>query len=332
MKNRLRRFARFGTALILLAILVLIDTTSQDAGVNYAIGPLVVPAITAGAYLLGTLFNYFSQKDANDKNRKAQLDINRQQTEAVERSNKLQREWQNEDFNRVNSFNHPAQQMIRLREAGLNPNLVYGSGAQTTAQAIKTMSPEIPRLEAPKMAPQMFDVSSIGDSVSTMYNIRAQDTDIAIKREQLNLLQQQQLKNNLQMAGMATKNDLSARLVDSTLQAATLRNEKMIAENANLEATNHRIWKEVEMLDLKANLNVAQAEKVKAEIVNIMSSSRLRNIDAELRMPLAIVGSLSKFGLQRLIPQILPKVKGGSKAMKMSTSEWQRTNRLMFDR
>lgn len=36
-----------------------------------------------------------------------------------------------------NAYNHPTQQMARLREAGLNPNLVYGSGATTLSASTK---------------------------------------------------------------------------------------------------------------------------------------------------------------------------------------------------
>lgn len=40
----------------------------------------------------------------------------------------LQRQHQLEDWHRANKYNSPVQQMQRLREAGLNPNLVYGKG------------------------------------------------------------------------------------------------------------------------------------------------------------------------------------------------------------
>lgn len=43
--------------------------------------------------------------------------------------NKKNRKWQEQMWERTNAYNHPTQQMNRLREAGLNPNLVYGSGS-----------------------------------------------------------------------------------------------------------------------------------------------------------------------------------------------------------
>lgn len=43
------------------------------------------------------------------------------------------------DFN--NNYNSPMQQMIRLKDAGLNPHLVYGNGAQSTASQINDAKP-----------------------------------------------------------------------------------------------------------------------------------------------------------------------------------------------
>lgn len=46
-----------------------------------------------------------------------------------------------------NSYNDPSQQMNRLRQAGLNPNLVYGKGADNTAQSVASSSHRTPQLQ-----------------------------------------------------------------------------------------------------------------------------------------------------------------------------------------
>lgn len=50
-----------------------------------------------------------------------------------------------EMWNRANEYNSPSSQMERLKAAGLNPNLVYGSGAaqSTAAQLPKYQSPRV---------------------------------------------------------------------------------------------------------------------------------------------------------------------------------------------
>lgn len=71
--------------------------------------------------LAGNYFGYKGQKEANKTNLKL-AEQARQHDIAM--------------WNAQNAYNTPAMQMQRMKEAGLNPNLVYGSGAgQTTASA-----------------------------------------------------------------------------------------------------------------------------------------------------------------------------------------------------
>lgn len=50
-----------------------------------------------------------------------------------------------EMWHRANEYNSPAAQMGRLKEAGLNPNLVYGKGTQTQGAS------QLPKYNAPRM-------------------------------------------------------------------------------------------------------------------------------------------------------------------------------------
>lgn len=52
-----------------------------------------------------------------------------------------------EQWNRENEYNKPINQMSRLQEAGLNPNLVYGDGTVANTAA-SSPQPKAPRLEA----------------------------------------------------------------------------------------------------------------------------------------------------------------------------------------
>lgn len=53
--------------------------------------------------------------------------------------NRENAEWQNQiniaNWQMQNEYNHPAKQMERLKEAGLNPNLIYGNGTASTGLA-----------------------------------------------------------------------------------------------------------------------------------------------------------------------------------------------------
>nr|QJB19609.1 MAG: DNA pilot protein [Microvirus sp.] len=54
-------------------------------------------------------------------------------------------------FNMQNAYNDPSSQMQRLRDAGLNPNLVYGNGATTQSASISPKAPMSAQFQAPKL-------------------------------------------------------------------------------------------------------------------------------------------------------------------------------------
>lgn len=63
-----------------------------------------------------------------------------------------------EMWNAANEYNNPKNQMARLEAAGLNPNLVYGSGAVGNTST-QTPTYNMPKQEAPKI--QLPDILSV---------------------------------------------------------------------------------------------------------------------------------------------------------------------------
>ena len=87
------------------------NTTNQNS-----MDPIVTGAlISAGSSILDNLFKGGSQKRAERQNIKF--------------------------WNMQNAYNHPAEQMKRLLEAGLNPNLVYGQGVQGATGKAESIAP-----------------------------------------------------------------------------------------------------------------------------------------------------------------------------------------------
>lgn len=79
-------------------------------------------AIAAGAAVLGAGAQAYSSGKTNLKTRR----LIRQQYEKQKADNL-------ENWNRLNDYNHPQQQMERLKSAGLNPQLIYGSSSSQAA-------------------------------------------------------------------------------------------------------------------------------------------------------------------------------------------------------
>lgn len=115
------------------------ENTQPTSSNNYGSGALWGALGNIGSSVLG----YFGQKQTNKTNKQIAADARQHEVDM---------------WNMQNAYNNPSAQMKRLLDAGLNPNLVYGSGNVSglqTGEKPKTHSPEykspISQLEIPNM-------------------------------------------------------------------------------------------------------------------------------------------------------------------------------------
>lgn len=85
-----------------------------------------------------------------------------------------QKQWQAE-----NEYNSPVQQMQRLQDAGLNPNLVYGSSGVTGNTTTNG-----PRYEAPKVERNLMRFDFASRVLSTFQDFRMKQAQIDLMKEQ----------------------------------------------------------------------------------------------------------------------------------------------------
>lgn len=110
---------------------------------------------------------------------------------------KYQNDLNVENWKMQNEYNLPRNQMQRLREAGLNPNLVYGSGASTTASSV----PGVQRLNNPAQLDWSRILSPAGDAISTFLDNQAKVAEIENKEQSTANLKtyQTQMETNTQL-------------------------------------------------------------------------------------------------------------------------------------
>lgn len=193
--------------------------------------------ITAGADLLSTGINAVVQGTTNRKNRQFAKSEARWQ-----RANSLS------DYNMQNQYNSPAEQMKRLREAGLNPNLVYGNGATTQAASISPTQGAKSEATAPRV--------DLGGAVNNYLNAKTQQLQQDNLKAQ-NIVLQEQAKN---IAADTLQKGFGANLKEFDFNFKTDNRNQDIYKK---QQTNINLHKQAGMTDASiANTN----ERTKSEI------------------------------------------------------------------
>lgn len=195
---------------------------------------IAAAAVGAGGSFLGTIGNYIQNRENMDFQEKQNRKSFEEEVALMDRSHN----YAVEDWNRNNQYNSPEQQMRRLVEAGLNPSLVYGKGADATAAPIRGgSSPSVNRA-----APQSkMDYSS---EIMRMFNA-------ALMPLQINLQQQA-----LETARVQT--ELEKAKVSNT-KNLTAQGEWLLNFNKNTESAQARALM-LKTLEQEAGIKYTQAQ------------------------------------------------------------------------
>jgi hypothetical protein len=184
------------------------------------------------------------QANMNRKNRKWQSDQNEKDREWSESMYERQNADQIKMWEMTNQYNHPTQQMERLRQAGLNPNLVYGKGADNTATMVKTGTVTTNNQPAPKnenwvgpavkgMQDAFMQAAQIRNLQSTHDNISKQnalmDADIKVKDAQRTNIEAQTAKtlsdNDRTVFDLKLSNELRDTIKDNMIVENALKHQ-----------------------------------------------------------------------------------------------------------
>lgn len=199
-------------------------------------GPLLAAGIAAGANLIGGVVNNAYQQSTNRASRRWQ-----------EKMYDKQRADNLSDWSMSNEYNSPQQQMARLKMAGLNPNLVYGNGAQAgEAAGVKAAS----HGNWNPQAPELPLGTAAGAGIAAYQDARLKDAQIdLLKEREKNLVEDSRLKaikgisesvrqalDGVRKVGGELANKKAAGLMDSQFQAAQLGVDRLKSEIAGIDA------------------------------------------------------------------------------------------------
>lgn len=114
----------------------------------------VTGAIITGAIASGT--NFVNQQNQNRRLIEGQTNANNQNLALMYG----QQAYNTRMWERQTEYNSPLNQMKRFKEAGLNPNLIYGQGTPGNADPVRPYStPELKSIQSGTQAPYFNDIS-----------------------------------------------------------------------------------------------------------------------------------------------------------------------------
>lgn len=231
--------------------------------------------ITGGASLLGQGLNAGLQNRANQINRQFALDMyNRQRQDALS------------DFDRVNAYNTPAAQMQRFREAGLNPNLIYGQ-ANMSAPIRSNNAPDFKHV-----APQ-YDLGETARTGLMAFN------DTRVKGAQFDNLTEQ--NNLLKLEGVAKAIENNEKVI------------KLERESIGRDTDKFKLGQLQRLADISYEAAKAGVEKTLASTTVMLDANERQKIMLAPNLATAIeriaVMKASKLKMYEEIPAIRERVK-----------------------
>lgn len=234
---------------------------------------MIGAAIAAGASILGGVLGSRSQKKTNDKNMELAKYQNAWQAQENEKA--YQRSLQM--WNLQNEYNSPTQQMARLRTAGLNPNLVYGSGV-TGNSAGSTPQYQPADIKRAELSPYRGWNQGLSDAVSNFLAFRSNRAQVENMEAQNSLIRQQTATEATRQANIAAS---TARSEFDLSQANRLKDVSVSMAEAQMSKAQHdasTAWSQSQQSWIKTNIERALQEtriKIgKAEYNQIIEATR----------------------------------------------------------
>lgn len=229
--------------------------------------------IAGGASLLGSALGFGSQKKTN----KANIELAKYQNEWQTQENEKAYQRNLQMWNLQNEYNSPTQQMARLRSAGLNPNLVYGSGV-TGNSAGSTPQYQPADIKRAELSSYRGWNQGLTDAVSSFLAYRSNRAQVENMEAQNSLIRQQTATEATRQANIAAS---TARSEFDLSQANRLKDVSVSMAEAQMSKAQHdasTAWSQSQQSWIKTNIDRALQEtriKIgKAEYNQLVQATR----------------------------------------------------------
>jgi len=230
-------------------------------------GPLVLPLIAAGASIAGQAINAGTQSATNQ----SQLSYSREMYDK-QRADALA------DWNMQNQYNSPKEQMTRFKEAGLNPNLIYGQ--MTNSPVVRTSSPQ----SYNPTAPQVDLAQPANMALNTYYDTQLKTAQIDLVKAQADATMKEALIKAVTNDKLRAELPYVAQNMESQLSGQLLKNQAQMQQNKELFPQQVAQAKaNIQQTLASTSLTNEQKIKVSQEIGNLIKTGNILDFEKKLK-------------------------------------------------
>ena len=230
-------------------------------------GPLLLPLIAAGAGLAGSAINAGTTSATNQ----SQLSYSREMY-AKQRADALA------DYQMQNEYNAPKQQMIRFKEAGLNPNLIYGQ--MSNSPIVRSSSPQ----SYNPTPPQIDLAQPAGLAINTYYDTQLKTAQIDLVKAQADATMKEALIKAVTNEKLQKELPYVTQNLEAQLSGQLLKNQQTDIQNRQLMPQQiAQIKANIGQTLASTGLTSEQKIKVSQEISNLKQTSTLNDLMINLK-------------------------------------------------
>ena len=193
----------------------------------------VIGSLVSG---VGSIAGMIGQNKIVNKQIAAQREENRLNRFYNQMLARQQNQWNLEQWNRENAYNSPLSQMYRLRQAGLNPDLMYGQGTTGNSAGSPEMTSGAP--SEPQDMSAMLSKRSFGQ---TMQQILDKEQQRRMNEAQIEAIKANTNKTNAETQGQDIDNAIQQIRLgnEAKFQDQTLKNMQAVEKMTDAQAQSY---------------------------------------------------------------------------------------------
>lgn len=218
------------------------------------------------ASLIGGALGLISNMHTSYVNQSNVENTNASNRQAVERQNQLNLEqWQRE-----NAYNAPINQIQRLRAAGLNPGIMYGS------EGVVNSSAPSPAMQSSRDVPPQstFQVDPL--TVAQIANLNAQTRKTDAEADTEEQIRQSRIDNiNASTANLVKQNDKIVQEIENLVKSGKLTDKQIEQFKFDNVMRGKEYMLDVKRLQNETNLTNQQIKQMKADVQKTLAEKRI---------------------------------------------------------